>query len=461
MSGVDFAKLAKKIASRILLMVYPYVAWPLHLMHSGVALGYLLWLWRYGRHRIGSQPVSTESAPTIVMLVVTALDRAPRVERGARVLAANGFQVTIICPAWRGVSLQTAAQIDWGPGITFCILPKRAARFAFYFPYLFDGHMLRAAVREPAWAYHAHDLTTTFIGLIAAAHKRAVCVCDFHEWYSENVTYHSWSQTYRPHPPLKRWLFQVFERLALHTATGVITVCESIAADLEKRFQAPQPVHVIRNIPVIQPVGPDVPPCEDVRAILGIPADKLIVLYQGGLGPSRNLEPAIKAMAEVPEAVLVIRGPEHEIYGQVYHELARRVGVGERVYCVGPVPSARIVEEAKAGDVGLWTLLANVGLNFHYALGNKIFEYLAAGLPLLVADLPEARRLVEQYQVGLCFDPDSPASIGAAINRMVEDHSFRKACIANIPRAFQALRADQEWDKLVDIYRGLQAPHES
>jgi glycosyltransferase involved in cell wall biosynthesis len=458
MNGVDLAELGKKIARRIYRTGYAYVAWPVWLIRGGLVLGCVLWLRRYGRHRLGARPVSMENPPTVVMLVVTALDRDPRVERGARTLAANGFKVTVICPAWRGASPRTAAQLDWGPGVTFRILPRRAARFAFYFPYLFGGSMLRAAMREPAWAYHAHDLTTALIGLAAAARKRAACVCDFHEWYSENVTYHRRSQTYRPHPPLKRRLFQAVERVALHTATGVITVCESIAEDLEKRFQAPKPVHVIRNIPFLRPVEPGAPPYEALRDTLGIAADTRIVLYQGGLGPSRNLEPVIKAMADVPGAVLVIRGPEHDVYGPAYQELARRVGVRERVYCLGPVPSDRVVEAARAGDLGLWTLLANVGLNFHYALGNKIFEYLAAGLPLLVADLPEARRLVQRYHVGLCFDPDSPASIAAAINRMVQDHGFREVCQANIPLALQAMQADQEWAKLVNLYRHLMRP---
>lgn len=450
--------LGKKIATRTLRAVYVYVMWPVWLIRGALAFGYFLWLRHSGRHRIGAQPVSAGSSPTIVMLVVTALDRDPRVERGARTLAAHGFHVTIICPAWRGVSPRIALQMDWGTGVTFRILPQRAARFAFYFPYLFGGSMLRAALREPAWAYHAHDLTTALIGLIAAARTRAACLCDFHEWYSENVTYHRRSQTYRPHPPLKRRLFQLVEHLALHTATGVITVCDSIAADLEKRFQPSQSVHVIRNIPFLHPVEPGAPPYEALRDTLGLAADTRIVLYQGGLGPSRNLEPVIRAMVDVPGAVLVIRGPEHDVYGPAYHALARRVGVSERVFCVGPVPSARVVDAARAGDIGLWTLLANVGLNFHYALGNKIFEYLAAGLPLLVADLPEARRLVQRYQVGLCFDPDSPASIATAINRMVYDNGFRETCHTHIPLALQAMQADQEWVKLVEVYRKLRRP---
>ena len=445
----------------LLRWLYRYVAIPVRLVQGGGALCFFLWLRQCGQRRIVVQPVPTASSPHIVMLVVTVLSQDPRVEREARVLAANGFTVTIICPAWWPMHKGEQLQLDWGSGIHFRILPQKTSRFAHYFPYIFSFTMLRAAVREDAWAYHAHDLTTAFIGLTAAALKGVACICDFHEWYAENVTYHERSQRYIPHPAFKRRLFAAFERLALHTATAVITVSESIGKSLMERYEVTQPVHIIRNIPFIYQESSASAGAEytDLHKALGIAADTLIILYQGGLGPSRNLEPVIEAMAHVPGAVLVLRGPEHEIYGPVYQAKAQGVGVSNRVYCLAPVPSARVVEEGRAGDIGLWTLLTNVGLNFYYALGNKIFEYLAANLPLLVADLPEARRLVEQYQVGLCFDPDSPASIAAAINRMVEDHGFRKTCIANIPRALQALRADQEWDKLVALYRELQTTH--
>ena len=445
----------------LLRWLYRYVAIPVRLVQGGGAFCFFLWLRQCGQRRIVVQPVPAASSPHIVMLVVTVLSQDPRVEREARVLAANGFTVTIICPAWWRMHKGEPIQLDWGARIHFRILPQKTSRFAHYFPYVFSFTMLRAAVREDAWAYHAHDLTTAFIGLTAAALKGVACMCDFHEWYAENVTYHERSQRYTSHPAFKRWLFAAFERLALHTATAVITVSESIGEELAKRYQAPQPVHIIRNIPLLHQEGGALaePAYTDLRQTLGIATDMLLVLYQGGLGPSRNLEPVIKAMADVPRAVLIVRGPGHEVYGPGYRELAQRVGVDERVYCLAPVPSARVVEEAKAGDLGLWTLLANVGLNFHYALGNKIFEYLAAGLPLLVADLPEARRLVERYQVGLCFDPGSPTSIATAINRMVEEPGFRAACQANIPCALQALRVDQEWDKLVGLYRGLMKPY--
>jgi glycosyltransferase involved in cell wall biosynthesis len=149
----------------------------------------------------------------------------------------------------------------------------------------------------------------------------------------------------------------------------------------------------------------------------------------------------------------VIRGPAIEAFGAAYKQLAEECGCGQRLFWLPPVPSSDVVLEARAADIGIWTLLSNVGLNFKLALPNKVFEYLAAGVPILVADLPEARKIVDRYQVGLPFDPEDPKAIAAAINRLADDPDALATCRANIPLALQAMAADREWQKLVDIYR--------
>src|SRR5262249_46283485 len=154
-------------------------------------------------------------------------------------------------------------------------------------------------------------------------------------------------------------------------------------------------VHVIRNIPPMKDASRRQPRV-DLRTQLRLPAGHCVVLYQGGLGPSRNLEPVIRALARVPRAVLVIRGPGIEHFAGAYLGLARECGCGGRVFCLPPVGSGEVVREARGADLGLYTVLG-VGLNFRYALPNKVFEYLAAGLPVLCADYPEVRRLVTGY----------------------------------------------------------------
>lgn len=390
--------------------------------------------------------------PRIVMLVFSYLPVDPRVEREAKALVSAGFEVSIICPQWD--SPEPAP--DWGPHVQVRIIPVNGPLHCYdqFFPYVYDGRLLAAALAEDAWAYHAHDLNTALPALVAAAQKRVPCVCDFHEWYSENVTYNWDLRRYETHPRLKRRIFQLVEYVAIHSASKVVTVCESIAELMEKQYRARQKVEIIRNIPNLNrgtSISRWLP--MDIRAELGLPQETRILLYQGGVGPSRNLEPIIRAMAYVKNAAFVIRGPGIDAFGAGYKKLAEECGCGERVFWLPAVPSSDVVLEARAADLGIWTLLSNVGLNFKLALPNKVFEYLAAGVPLLVADLPEARKIVDRYQVGLAFDPEDPKAIAAAINRLADDPDALATCRANIPLALQAMAAEREWQKLVDIYR--------
>lgn len=421
-----------------------------------LALRHIGWLERKGKERIRSVgfmlAANLPGPRRIVMLVISDLRVDPRVQREARALAAKGFQVTVVCPAW---SLNKRdLNIDWGPNIDFRILRQKAARFAVYFPHLYGREMFAAAMAEQAWAYHAHDLDMALIALLAAARKRVACVCDFHEWYSENVSYNRVMRRYRPHPFYKRWIYRRMERVVMHHASEVVTVCDSIGVSLVKEFDAPRPVRIIRNIPEIKTAA--AAPA-DLRAELGIAPEMKIVLYQGGLGPSRNLEPVIAALPKAPKTVFVIRGPGYETWDWHYQRLAKRHGVKNRVFCLPPVPSVQVVAEARSADMGLWTLLANVGLNFKYSLPNKVFEYIAAGLPILAADLPEVRKIVDGYKIGVCFNPIDPDSIAASINQLANDPELLAQCRKNMPAAVRDLRADQEWNKLVDLYRGLAA----
>jgi glycosyltransferase involved in cell wall biosynthesis len=419
-------------------------------------LYHLYWFHQVGRKRL-RVPAEVPGPRRIVMLVATNLAQDPRVRREAQALAQAGFPVTIICPAWT-LDVAACAHLDWGANITFRILPMKAASFIRYYPHLYGRQMFQAALAEDAWAYHAHDLDMSFLALLAAARKEVACVCDFHEWYSENITLDPWTDRYHRHPFFKRRLYRAMERLAIHHATRIITVCQSIGTLLEQTYQAPRPITIVRNIPDIHEEHPET--CEDLRAKLGIAPEQKIVLYQGGMGPSRNLEPVIRAIAHAPRAVFVIRGPGHLAHAEKYYKLARSLGIEGRVFCLPPVPAARVVAEARAADAGLWTLLSNVGLNFKLALPNKVFEYLAAGIPLLVADLPEVRAIVDTYQVGLCFDPDDQMSIATCINRLFENAFLYTRYRDNIGTALNELRADQEWNKLVDVYRHLAEANE-
>jgi len=386
----------------------------------------------------------------VVMLVVSALRIDPRVEREARVLAANGYRVTVICPDISSPPLHEQP-IDWGANVEFDILGWRAASFINQYPWMHGDLMLEAALKYRPLTFHCHDLSTALIGLAAARLVGARCVCDFHEWYSENVSWDAAEQTYVPHPESTRTMYQAAEALVMSRADEVITVCDSIAQELQKAYPLGQKkVHVIRNVPSLKRSDAAYP---SLRESLPVKQDQIILLWQGGTGPTRLLEPVIKALALAPSIVFAIRGPSLDLFGDGYRKLAEEAGVGDRLHLLPPVKSADVVAAAEGADIGIWTL-PNLSKNFYFALPNKIFEYLAAGLPLVCANFPEARAVVDGCGVGETFDPYSPESIAGALTKMT-DAGARSRYAQNVGTALAELKADQEWSKLVSLYDSI------
>jgi glycosyltransferase involved in cell wall biosynthesis len=306
-------------------------------------------------------------------------------------------------------------------------------------------------VRKKPFAYHAHDLSTAFAALAAAKVRGAHLIVDFHEWFSENVHWNPELSSWSPYPSDWTRDLQKLEARCLAEASDTITVCDSIALAMETELGGKRP-KVVRNIPDvhIQPTQTYIP----LKQQLGLPESTFVLLWQGGSGPTRLIEPIIEALAFAPECVFVIRGPSLDLYGPGYRALAGRVGVDKRLLLIPPVPSGDVVAAARGADAGIWTLPA-LCRNFTYALPNKIFEYVASGLPVLAAHYPEAKRLLADHDVGLTFDPYDPRSIAAAINQLIEDPALATRFRTNTSAALRRLDSDAEWKKLVTLYDGL------
>lgn len=406
----------------------------------------------YWRVFFGARAAPSSASDEVVMLVISDVRIDPRVEKEARALAASGFRVTVIFPDAYDVKFADAP-IDWGPRIGFEPAPGRSRNFTLAFPWLWGGPLHGVARARRPFAFHCHDLNTAVIGLSAARATGARFIADFHEWFSENVHWNAWRKQWQPHGQVRRLVYRAAERIAMAHADEVITVCESIARELEQAYPGrAKPVRVVRNIPSFTAI-----PTRTYRTLreeLGVPPERFTVLWQGGVGPTRLIEPIIEALVLAQTAVLVVRGPGLDRFGPDYRALAIRLGVADRLILAPSVPSRDVVAAARGADAGIWTL-PNLCKNFYYALPNKIFEYLAAGLPLLAAGLPEARRIAEGCDVGLCFDPYDPASIAAQINRMAADPMLMSRLRANVPRALADMRADREWEQVAGLYCAL------
>ena len=115
----------------------------------------------------------------------------------------------------------------------------------------------------------------------------------------------------------------------------------------------------------------------------------------------RGIELMIHSMVYLPSVyqLMIVGGGDVEAS---LKELAVNLGVANRIEFTG-----KLTPETLAGQHGITakamlglSLEEDLGLNYRYALPNKLFDYLQARVPVLVSDLPEMRKIVEKYKVG-------------------------------------------------------------
>jgi glycosyltransferase involved in cell wall biosynthesis len=160
-----------------------------------------------------------------------------------------------------------------------------------------------------------------------------------------------------------------------------------------------------------------------------LPQTPLWVLYHGSIVPDRLPLAVAGALALLPDIVR-LRVVGYETIGSRGHiaalkSHAQRLGVGEeRLEFLPPIPRAQLLEITKISDIGLALIPSRSSDgNFISMTGasNKVFDYLACGLPVVVSDLPDWREMFVEPGYGLPCDPASPESLAAAIRRFVEN----------------------------------------
>jgi glycosyltransferase involved in cell wall biosynthesis len=300
------------------------------------------------------------------------------------------------------------------------------------------GSIARGARAERPDAVHANDIATLIPGYFAARLSRAKLVYDTHE-YAVGVPYRKavWA-----------WLAATIERLLIGRCDAVITVSDGIAERLQARYSLRDRPTVVRNVPDLPPPGE----APDLREEMGI-GDAPLVLHQGAVAGGRGGENLIRAVSFTESAHLLFLGADGA-YVEGLRALAVELDVGGRTHFHPPVALAELLSYTTQADVGV-SLLQDSCENHRLALPNKLFEYLAAGLPVVVSDLPEMRRLVIERQVGWVTDSGDPADIARVLAEATGargDESLEN----RVRVAAAELNWSQERARLTDLYARLE-----
>lgn len=316
---------------------------------------------------------------------------------------------------------------------------------AFAWKYLISQRDFHLKLFAPALAAHradvfvAQDLPMLPVALHAARLHGAKVVYDSHELYAE-----------QDFPEREKRIWREIEAAALPQCDLVFTINEGVARELERRYGVAR-VHVVHSA---EHARPDGTPERRFHAALGLEADRLVLLMQGGLSAGRHLEVLVAAMAHVrdPRVHLVVLGD-----GRLRDALQRtvdRAGLGARVHLLPAVPQRELLAWTEAADAGIVPYQPTC-LNNRLCTPNKLFEFIAAGLPVLSSDLPEIRRIVLGHGIGQVAELGDARQMAQAIDAFFGDadrlRGWREAAV----RARATLNWDVEGAKLAALFEAL------
>jgi glycosyltransferase involved in cell wall biosynthesis len=236
---------------------------------------------------------------------------------------------------------------------------------------------------------HCNDLNALPVGVVIKKffNKKAKIVYDAHEYETETNGLSG----------LKQKVVRLIEKRLIKHTDAVITVSNLIAEEYVRLYGIKKPALVL-NTPVYKTVEKK----NLFREEFGIKKEQKIFLYQGALNSGRGLETLLEAFKELKSnSVIIFMG-----YGVLAPLIAQSAKESENIYFHEAVSPEVVLDYTSSADFGISTIEDSC-LSYRYCLPNKMFEYMMVGIPLLVSPLPEMKKVVEEYNVGVVLEENS------------------------------------------------------
>jgi glycosyltransferase involved in cell wall biosynthesis len=269
-----------------------------------------------------------------------------------------------------------------------------------------------AIVTPPADIYHGHDLTGLVAAVAAADRRGGLVVYDSHELFLESGGYARLPRW------IRIWLRRLEQRLAAR-ASAVVTVNPAIGAELKRRIPITR-LAIVHNCPPRW--EPPSARLELIRTATGIALDTPVLLYHGVFSAHRGLEQLAAAILEpgleTAHAVFLGYGAQRATLDR----LAADPRFGGRLHVLDAVDPAVLLDWVTDADVAVIPGQPST-LNHLLSSPNKLFEAIAAGVPVAIMNFPYVAGIVRDDPdgpLGAICDPTDPAAIAIAVRSILE-----------------------------------------
>jgi len=282
---------------------------------------------------------------------------------------------------------------------------------------------------------HANDLDAFIPAMMAAKKLGCKVVYDSHEIYIEN---HHVAVN-----KLYSKVLRLIESKLVKRCDQMVCVSHAAAEYFTKTYGIDKPMVVTNCV------------SNTHRKLENKPDGVFEVLNHGAFNAGRGYDlmaHACDQFAEYPDVKLAIRGLGN--YENVVREIVEKSEHKDKFIFYPPVTVQELIPMASKSHVGV-AITEPICLNFKLSVSNKLFEYAAAGLPVIMSDIPEHRYLNDKYDFGIIIPENTPEAFAEAVIRLYKDHELYDRLSKNALTLSEKVNWENEFKRLLDAEREM------
>jgi glycosyltransferase involved in cell wall biosynthesis len=347
-----------------------------------------------------------------------------------RSLTKAGYQVTLIAPGKESPKQKN-----------FLLLPVKKEKSLIKRAFFVHPRVFLLALQSKSRVYHFHDPELIFMGLILKILGKKV-IYDVHEDYEKAIL----SKPYLK-PAFRKiisFFFSFFERNLSRFFDAIIAAGD----DIEPKFRLINKKTVlVRNYPWKEDFKVPISEKKNEKTFQ--------LIYIGSLTRARGIKEIVEVLDLLPEDVtLILAG---RFYSEEFKKEVMSLPAFKKVNYLGQIPLKEAIPLLFSADVGLIPLHPEP--NYLKALPTKLFEYMAAGLPQIVFDLPNCSKIIKEGGFGLVVEPGNLEELAQAVKTLKDHPEIRKEMGKKGREAFlKTYNFEKEEETLLKLYQELTNP---
>ncbi len=330
-----------------------------------------------------------------------------RAMREIEVLKKHGYEISVVSWIKEAVDLPITGERE---GIKihrlFLQPPKRGFLRRFFIYRKIIGQMARMIIELKPNAIVCHDLEILYAGVKANKALDVPLFFDAHENWPAMVAQNSRFEA--------RW-FSFLEKRLLKSVTHIYTYGDDLTDKYKGMGFPATTLYNSKSLDKIPSVTKS--EIEELKGKFNLKKDDFVVGFSGSVNLENGTQQVIDSLKELPKNIkfLVVGGSGREGDLEEVKRYAKEKGVQDRVIFTGRVPSNTLLKYSAVFDVGT-ALFQPLNPNQIARVPNKIFDYMALAVPMIVSDFPNMRKIViEECDCGNAVDPMDGGKIAKTI----------------------------------------------